>query len=139
MEKIDKLKKYLKSKKNWVKHGLNRRPMSSINITLPLDYFTTIASSCIWIFFNLNLTTRVLGRKLLLAYRMIGSLARLGHARCSRSLTGPQAGLARLLGRERWSTKIPKRSKKQRLKDSSPRRRVYKEDALPLRYMCVCG
>jgi hypothetical protein len=26
--------------------------MSSINNTLPLDYFTTIASSCIWIFFQ---------------------------------------------------------------------------------------
>jgi hypothetical protein len=83
-----------------VKHGLNRRHMSSINNTLPLDYFTSIASTCIWIFFNLNLTTRVLGRKLLLACQTLGSLARLGHA----------AGHTRLLGRERWSTKIPKRS-----------------------------
>jgi hypothetical protein len=113
--------------------------MSSINNTLPLEYFTTIASSCIWIFFNLNLTTRVLGRKLLLACRTLGSLARLGHARWSRSLTGPHAGLARLLVSERWSTKIPKRSKKQRSKDSNLRRWVYKEDALPLRYKCVCG
>jgi hypothetical protein len=37
---------------------------------------------------------------------------RLGHARWSRSLTGPHAGLARLLGCERWWKKIPKRSKK---------------------------
>jgi hypothetical protein len=35
-----------------VKHGLNRRPMSSIKNTLPLDYFTTITSSCIWTFFK---------------------------------------------------------------------------------------
>ena len=80
--------------------------MPSINNTLPLDYFTTIASSCIWIFFNLNLTTRVLGRKLLLACRTLGSLERLGHACWSRSLTRPHAGLARLLGRERWLTKF---------------------------------
>jgi hypothetical protein len=102
MEKIDKLEKNLKKVKIWVKHGLNRRPMSSINNTLPLDYFTTIASSCIWVFFNLNLKIRVLGRKLPLACRMLGSLVRLGHARWSRSLTGPHAGLARLLGCERW-------------------------------------
>jgi hypothetical protein len=73
---------------------------------------------------NLNLTTRVPGHKLLLACRTLGSLSRLGHARWSRSLTGPHAGLARFLGREHWSTKIPKRSKKQRPKGSNPHRWV---------------
>jgi hypothetical protein len=36
----------------------------------------------------------------------------------------PHAGLTRLLGRKRWSTNVPKRSKKQWPKDSNPRRWV---------------